>query len=105
VLQKFDRALEYLRTKNVGCTPDGKTIGEVMPHFVWGGDETGFLASAGDVKIIGDKHKAKHELPTGTSRTSITLYRTGSVLLAPRDLRRFFLQGSIRKRAMTMHSS
>ena len=78
MLQKFDRALEYLRTKNVGCTPDGKTIGEVMPHFVWGGDETGFLASAGDVKIIGDKHKAKHELPTGTSRTSITLYRTGS---------------------------
>ena len=58
--------------------PDGRTFGEVMHHFVFGGDETGLLASAGDVRVMGDKLKRKHELPTATSRASITMYRTGS---------------------------
>jgi hypothetical protein len=49
-----------------------------MDHFALGGDETCFLASSGDVKIIGDKEKPKHDLPTGTSRTSTTVYRIGS---------------------------
>ena len=35
-------------------------------------------ASSSDVKIIGDKQKPKHDLPTGSSRTSITIYRVGS---------------------------
>jgi hypothetical protein len=35
-------------------------------------------ASAGDVRIIGDKEKPKHDLPTGQDRTSATVYRCGS---------------------------
>ena len=65
-----DQALAFLREKNVGLTPDGKSFGEVIDHFVLGGDETCFLASAGDVQIIGDKKKPKHDLPTGQDRTS-----------------------------------
>ena len=76
--QSVDHAHSFLREKNTGLTPDGKTFGEVMDHFALGGDETCFLASSGDVKIIGDKEKPKHDLPTGTSRTSTTVYRIGS---------------------------
>ena len=57
---------------------DGRTFGEVMHYFIVGGDETGFQASAGDVRVIGDKRKAKHEITTGTSRLSVTAYRTGT---------------------------
>ena len=67
-----------MREKNVGLTPDGRTFGEVIDDFVVGGDETCFLASAGDIKIIGDKDKPKHDLPTGSSRVSATIYRLGS---------------------------
>ena len=73
-----DQALTFLREQNTGLTPDGKTFGEVIDHFVFGGDETCFLASGADVKIIGDKQKPKHDLPTGNSRTSATIYRVGS---------------------------
>ena len=73
-----DSALDWLRSQNAGTTADGKTFGEVASHFVLGGDETCFLASAGDVSIIGDKGKKKHEVTTADSRTSITVYRTGS---------------------------
>ena len=41
-----------------------------MPNFIFGGDETGLQASNGDVKIIGDKCKKKHEVQTANSRTS-----------------------------------
>ena len=73
-----DQGLAFLRKENTGLTPNGKTFGEVIDHFVMGGDETCFLASAADVKIIGDKEKPKHDLPTGSSRTSATIYRLGS---------------------------
>ena len=67
-----------LRERNLGMTPDGKSFGEVFEHFVMGGDETCFLASAGDVRIVGDKKKKKHEITTANSRVSTTVYRTGS---------------------------
>ena len=73
-----EEAFTFLREQNTGLTPDGKSFGEVMPHFIFGGDETCLQASSGDVKVIGDKDKAKHEKQTANSRTSITLYRTGS---------------------------
>ena len=73
-----DGAFAFLRELNTGLTPSLQTFGEVMPHFVIGGDETCFLASSGDVKIIGDKEKKHHDVTTGSSRTSITIYRTGS---------------------------
>ena len=74
----IDHSLAFLREKNIGVTPDGKSFGEVIDHFVLGGDETCFLASAGSVGIIGDKKKPKHDLPTGQDRTSATVYRMGS---------------------------
>ena len=73
-----DEAYDLLRQKNHGLTSDGKTFGEVMHHFCLGGDETGLQASDGNVSIIGDKLKAKHELPTADSRVRTTLYRVGS---------------------------
>ena len=76
--QAVDSAFTFLREKNEGTTPDGRTFGEVMPHFVLGGDETGLLASNGDVTVIGDKKKLKHEVSTAGSRVSITAYRCGS---------------------------
>ena len=48
-----------------------------MEHFIAGGDESCFLASAGDVKIIGEKDKKKHEVYSANSRVSTTIYRTG----------------------------
>ena len=66
--------------KNGGkCPRSGKVFKDLMIHFVIGGDETCLLASDGSVKIIGDAEKRKHEINTGNSRTSITIYRTGSV--------------------------
>lgn len=74
----IEKAYALLRERNTGLIPDGKTFGEVMPHYIIGGDETCFLACSGDVNIIGDKDKKKHEQTVGNSRVSVTLYRTGS---------------------------
>ncbi|KAL3914710.1 MAG: hypothetical protein SGPRY_007531 [Prymnesium sp.] len=73
-----DKAYGFVRECNTGRTPDGRSFGEVMAHFIFGGDETCFLASAGDVRIIGDKEKKKHEAATANSRVSTTLYHLGS---------------------------
>lgn len=75
--QAVDSAFRQLREWNTGALSDGRTFAEVMAHFVAGGDETCFLASAGDVKIIGDKQKKKHELASANSRVSTTIYRVG----------------------------
>lgn len=72
-----DKAFRMLRSLNTGTLRDGRTFAEVMEHFVAGGDETCFLASSGDVKIIGDKRKKKHELASANSRVSTTIYRVG----------------------------
>lgn len=72
-----ESALDFCRKHNTGLTPDGKTFEEVSDAFFCGGDETCFLASAGDVKIIGDKQKKKHEVHTANSRVSTTVYRVG----------------------------
>jgi hypothetical protein len=77
-VQVIDKAFHILRTFNTGFLSDGRSFGEVMAHFVLGGDETCFLASSGEVTIIGDKEKKKHQLHTADSRTSITVYRVGS---------------------------
>lgn len=61
--QAVEMALEFLRKKNTGLTPDGKTFEEVAEHFICGGDETCFLASADEVHIIGEKAKKKARGP------------------------------------------
>ena len=73
-----DQSNNLLRKLNTGTTPDGKTFGEVMPHFWIGGGETCLLASNGEVKVIGDAEKLKHEKQTANSRTSITMYRSST---------------------------
>ena len=76
----YDAALEKLRAHNTGrCGLTGKTFGEVTDQFIFGGDETCLIAYGGDVFIIGDKAKKKHEAKTGDARVSITMYRIGSV--------------------------
>jgi hypothetical protein len=75
----FDSAMATLRRNNTGvCPVTGKTFGELSPHFLIGGDEECLLASDGNVSVIGDKQKKKHEKRSADSRVSITLYRTGT---------------------------
>ena len=57
--KKYEEALNWLRQKNTGfCNRTGKQFGEVIEHFVLGGDEKNLIADAdGDVKILGDAMK------------------------------------------------
>ena len=57
-------------------------------------------ASSSDVKIIGDKQKPKHDLPTGSSRTSATIYRLGSTAGATGPTA-FLPAGKVRKHGYT----
>ena len=76
----MDAATARLHERNTGCCRvTGKPFSEVAHYFLVGGDETCLLASDGEVRIIGDKQKKKHEKRKGDSRMSITMYRTGSV--------------------------
>jgi hypothetical protein len=76
----IDSAYSELRRRNTGvCNKTGKTFGELMGHFLLGGDETCLLASDGVATVIGDKRKKKHEKNTADSRTSITMYRLGTM--------------------------
>ena len=61
----YEKALCFLQTKNTGvCNVTGKSFGELIDHFILGGDETNFIADAdGDLnlRIVGEKGKKKHE--------------------------------------------
>jgi hypothetical protein len=75
----IDSAFNELRRRNTGvCRVTGKTFGELMAHFILGGDETCLLANDGVVTVLGDKEKKKHEKVLDDSRVSITMYRLGS---------------------------
>ena len=60
--------------------PDkGVDFRNLKPHFIIGGDETGLQAcSNGQIKVLGDVHKPKHEKIADDSRCSVTLLRIGS---------------------------
>ena len=75
----YEKALCFLWTKNTGvCNKTGKLIGELIDHFILGGDETNLIADAdGEVRIVGEKGKKKHEKKVADYRGSITMYRTG----------------------------
>ena len=70
-----------LRQRNTEvCRKSGKTFGEMIKHFIIGGDESCFMASVnGDCRVIGSVGKAKHERNIMDSRSSIIAYRTGTV--------------------------
>lgn len=79
-LTNYQKALTFLREKNTGlCNETGKTFGEVIDHFIVGGDETNLQADdAGNLYIFGETGRKKHEKRAGEFRTSITMYRTGT---------------------------
>jgi hypothetical protein len=75
----YNSALDELRRHNTGvCNKTGKSFGEVIEHFILGGDETCIMASQGKTRIIGATGKKKHEKNTSDSRVSISMYRLGS---------------------------
>ena len=76
--KNYDKALRFLREKNTGvCNKTGKSFGEVIEHFVLGGDETCLMADAdGELRIMGEAGKKKHEKRGNDSRISCTMYRT-----------------------------
>jgi hypothetical protein len=75
----YKKALCFLQTKNTGvCNKTGKSFGELIDHFILGSDETNLVADAdGDLKIVGEKGKKKHEKKVADYRGLITMYRTG----------------------------
>jgi hypothetical protein len=77
----YDSALNELRCRNTGvCNLTGKTFGELIHHFIVGGDETCFMGcEQGTVKVIAAAGRSKHEKKTHDSRASISMYQTGSV--------------------------
>ena len=76
----YDSALNELRKRNVGvCNLTGKSFGELIQHFIVGGDETCLMAAEnGAVKVYGSATRRKHEKVNLDSRASITMYRTGN---------------------------
>ena len=55
----YESSLNLLRERNTGVSKkSGKSFGEVMHHFIIGGDETCFMASVnGDCRVIGSRNK------------------------------------------------
>ena len=76
----YSKALAFLREKNTGvCRVTNKSFGEVIEYFILGGDETNLIADAdGELRIVGEKGKKKHEKKVSDYRGSITMYRTGT---------------------------
>uniref|UniRef100_A0A7S2XM23 Uncharacterized protein n=1 Tax=Attheya septentrionalis TaxID=420275 RepID=A0A7S2XM23_9STRA len=78
--QTYDGALNELRRRNTGvCNLTGKTFGELIHHFIFGGDEACMMASSGGLMIIGSKDRKKHERAIADSRVSMSVYRIGNV--------------------------
>jgi hypothetical protein len=58
----------------------GKTFGELIWHFIFGGDETCLQACAnGVVKVVVSAGRKKHKKRTNDSRVSITMDLTGNI--------------------------
>ena len=76
--EEVESARKELRALNTGLGADGKTFADIEDNFFTFLDETSLQANAGDLRIVGDKEKKKHEKTTADSRDSITMVRTGS---------------------------
>ncbi len=59
----YEKALCFLRNKNTGvCNKTGKSFGELINHFILGGNETNLIVDAdGELRIVEEKGKKKHE--------------------------------------------
>ena len=75
--KRFNERIKFLRKRNTGlCKLTGKQFGELMKHFIVGGDKSNFLADAdGNLKIYAEKGRAKHEKKSGDYRGSLTAMR------------------------------
>jgi len=65
----FEAALNEMRQHNQGlCRLTNLTFGEVIQHFITGGDETCFMASEdGPIRVIGSVGNRKTEKRTSDS--------------------------------------
>ena len=101
--------MNILRERNTGvCRVTGKTFGELIEHFIIGGDETNLICDAdGDMKIAGKFGRMKHEKKVSDCRASCTMYRTGSAggsngptafIMAGKEIRTGFTDTFIEKR-------
>ena len=77
----MDDIYKQTREKNTGvCAVNGKTFGEVVPHYVVGLDEMCIMGDAhGSCEIIGSMDKNKHEKLLQDGQVSVTVIRTGTV--------------------------
>ena len=75
-----DSALRILFECNTGfCKLTGKTFGELISHFIIGGDDACFMVNArGGGKVIGSTDIRKQEKNLYNCHTLITVYRTGT---------------------------
>ena len=70
-----DSGLNFLCEKNIGtCKCYGKTFGELIDHFIVGGDKTCIMAGKNVEKVVGSAGEKKHEITSDDSRDSITLF-------------------------------
>ena len=77
---RYEAAVGKLRQLNTGvCRVTGKAFGELIQHFILGGDETCMQGNAGSLRIVGSVERKKHDVNYNDGRTSITMYRTGAV--------------------------
>ncbi len=94
----YEKALCFLQAKNTGvCNKLGKSFGELIGHFILGGNETNLIADAdGELRIVGEKGKKKHEKKVSNYQRSITMYHTG-VAAGHNGPTVFLLKGKNRK--------
>ena len=59
--KKYQEGLNFLREKNTGiCRKPGRYFGEVLQHFIIGGEKKCLMDDAyGDVKIVGKAKKSE----------------------------------------------
>ncbi len=59
----YEKAICFIRTKNTRvCNKTGMSFGELIDHFILGGNEINLIADAdGELRIVGEKGKKKHE--------------------------------------------
>jgi hypothetical protein len=78
--KRFETAIGKLCRLNTGvCYVTGKAFGELIQHFILGGDDTCMQGNAGSLQIVGSVERKKRNVNYNDGRTSITMYRIGAV--------------------------
>jgi hypothetical protein len=71
-----------LQEENTGvCNKTGKSFGEVIEYFILGGNETCLIADTdGDLRIVRERGRKKHEKKVSDFWGSVTMYCTGTAV-------------------------